>query len=697
MARDPYRYFRVEARDLLDQLGKGALEFDKGAAAPEQMALMLRLAHTLKGAARVVRQREIADQAHAIEDALAPFRDQGNAVSREGIDAVLKALDEIGLRMAALDPQAPDEAAIGAKSAAAADSDAAIREMPSAANAAAEPARTNVDEMDMLLDGVSEAGVQLAALRRGLGTLQRGRRLAQLLEEQWTAPRTERMGAGAPKLGSMIAELRGVAESLHRDFSDGVEQLDRELAQVREAAERLRLLPASFMFVSLERAARDAGQSLGKLIAFVTGGGGVRLDAQVFGAVQGALVQAVRNAVAHGIESTEEREAAGKPAEGRVSVEVRRRGHQAVFVCRDDGRGIDLEAVRRAVEAKGLSSAEAAKLDTEQLLRRLLGGGLSTSRAVTQLAGRGIGLDVVREAAARLRGEVSIRTDKGSGTTLEIVVPVSLAAVEALIVEAGGRTVAIPLDAVKRTLRVAPGDLAQSARGASMMFEGRDIPFAPLERALGRTTQSRDVARSWSAVVIEVANALAAVGVERLRGTQNLVLRPLPEFTPGDPTVAGASLDAEGHPQLVLDPEGLVQHICRAGPMPAAANSASAPILVIDDSLTTRMLEQSILESAGYEVDLATSGEDGLERALKRRYALFLVDVEMPGMDGFTFIERTRKDPSLRDIPAILVTSRASPEDRRRGQSVGAGAYIVKGEFDQTDLLEKIRLLAGAS
>jgi two-component system, chemotaxis family, sensor kinase CheA len=695
MARDPYRYFRVEARDLLDQLGKGALEFDKGTAAPELIALMLRLAHTLKGAARVVKQREIADHAHAIEDALAPFRENGTAVSREGIDAVLRALDEISLRVAALDPQSPGDAASGSKITADADRGGTVQNTPSMTNSFAEPVRTNIDEMDMLLDGVSEAGVQLAALRRGIGTLQRSRRLAQILEEQWNAPRAERMGGAAPKLGSMIAELRGVAEGLHRDFSDGIEQLDRELAQVREAAERLRLLPASFMFVSLERAARDAGQSLGKRIAFVTSGGEVRLDAQVFGAVQSALVQAVRNAVAHGIESRAEREAADKPAEGRVSVEVRRRGHQAVFVCRDDGRGIDLEAVRRAVEAKGLRAADAAKLGTEELLRRLLGGGLTTSSAVTQLAGRGIGLDVVREAAARLRGEVSIRTDSGLGTTLEIVVPISLAAVDALIVEAGGRTVAIPLDAVKRTVRVAADDLAQSAQGASILFEGRVIPFAPLERALRRTTQSRDIARSWSAVVIEGANALAAVGVERLRGTQNLVLRPLPEFTPGDPVVAGASLDAEGHPQLVLDPQGLVEHVCRAGPVLAATNSARAPILVIDDSLTTRMLEQSILESAGYEVDLATSGEDGLERALKRRYALFLVDVEMPGMDGFTFIERTRKDPSLRDIPAILVTSRASAEDRQRGQRAGARAYIVKGEFDQTELLEKIRLLAG--
>src|SRR5580692_8972316 len=202
-------------------------------------------------------------------------------------------------------------------------------------------------------------------------------------------------------------------------------------------------------------------------------------------------------------------------------------------------------------------------------------------------------------------------------------------------------------------------------------------------------------ARSWSAVVIEGANALAAVGVERLCGTQNLVLRPLPELTPCDPIVAGASFDAEGYPQLVLDPHGVVEHVHRAGPALSAASAPRAPILVIDDSLTTRMLEQSILESAGYEVDVATSGEEALERVRKRRYALFLVDVEMPGMDGFSFIERTRSEPILRDIPAVLVTSRNAPEDRRRGEQAGASAYIVKGEFDQNYLLRMTKELVG--
>src|ERR1700722_10844926 len=689
MARDPYRYFRVEARELLDELGKGALQLDEGAAAPELIALMLRLAHTLKGAARVVKQREIAEHAHAIEDALAPFRGKNVAVSRVGIDAVLEALDEAALRMGALAPQPPSD------SVTAGNPGATVHDIPAVRGGPFEAMTTKADEVDGLRENLSEASVQLAALRRGIGLLQQGRRLAQHLEEQWAAPRTERFGAAGAKLPSMIAELRGLVESAHRKSSESVAQMDRELSGVREAAERLRLLPASLMFVSLERAARDAGQALSKRVALVTSGRHIRLDAQVFGVVQSALVQTVRNAVAHGIETAAEREAAGKPAVGRVWIEVRRRGHRAIFVCRDDGRGIDLHAVRRAVQVKGLPSADAAKLGDDELLQLLLGGGISTSGAVTQLAGRGIGLDVVREAASRLRGDVSIRTDKGVGTTLEIVVPVSLAAVDALVVEAGGRTVAIPLDAVKRTLRIAIDDVAQSAQGASILFEGGIIPFAPLERALPRVSQTRAVARSWSAVVIEGANALAAVGVERLCGTKNLILRPLPDLTPSDPIVAGSSLDTAGHPQLLLDPQALVEHVCRAGSALAATPLPRVPILVIDNSLTTRMLEQSILESAGYEVDLAISGEDALDQARKRRYALFLVDVEMPGMDGFTFIERAGGDPHLRDIPAVLVTSRASPEDRQRGENVGARAYIVKGEFDQNELLEKIRLLVG--
>jgi two-component system chemotaxis sensor kinase CheA len=188
---------------------------------------------------------------------------------------------------------------------------------------------------------------------------------------------------------------------------------------------------------------------------------------------------------------------------------------------------------------------------------------------------------------------------------------------------------------------------------------------------------------------------MAAVGVDRLLGTARIVVRPLPQRMTASPIVAGASLDADGNPQLVLDPDCLIAAAQRGDAGEVDVTPPRRLVLVVDDSLTTRMLEQSILESAGYEVDVALSGEEALGLVHAKRYALILVDVEMPGMDGFTFIERLRAEPALRDIPAILVTSRAAPEDRRRGQEVGAQGYIVKSEFDQAELLAIIGPLMG--
>jgi two-component system chemotaxis sensor kinase CheA len=450
------------------------------------------------------------------------------------------------------------------------------------------------------------------------------------------------------------------------------------------------------MFNTLERVARDAAQKLDRRLRFTSSGGDVRLDAAVLTLVQQALIQAVRNAVAHGVEPEAQRVSAGKDGQARVTVSVERRGNRVGFSCHDDGAGIDLEAVRRTAERRGALPANGSALTAEAAAALLLSGGISTSSAVTDIAGRGVGLDVVRDIATRLGGELRLQTQTGQGTTLELLVPVSLSSLDALIVEAAGRTVAIPLECVRRTARVAAADLARSADGASLAFDGEVVPFTTLERTLGMERGASSASGAWSAVVVKGARSMAAIGVERLRGTENVLLRALPDFTPADKVVAGVALDAQGNPRLVLDADGLVEHAGRG--LGAAGSDATpvAPILVVDDSLTTRMLEQSILESAGYEVELASSAEEGLAKARDRRYALFLVDVEMPGMDGFDFVERTRADPALRATPAILVTSRSSAEDRQRGRRAGASAYVVKSEFEQTQLLEQIRSLVGA-
>lgn len=674
-AKDPLRYFRVEAREISEELGRGALRLEREAT-PELIQRLMRLAHTLKGAASVVKQRAIAEETHALEDALSPLREATGAAPREAVEAILAHTDAIAAQVAALD--APPEAA-----------PRAARAPGPAIDEPFSMLRADIVEMDGLLDGISEASVQVRGFRRSAGLAEEARYLAELIADR-VAPQGARARGDTPaaeKTRQFAEDLRGIAKQLEQELKSGADQSERELDQARATAERLRLMPCSAAFAPLERAVRDAAQAQGKAAALAVSGGDVRLDAQVLGRVQRALIQMLRNAVAHGIEAPATRAAAGKPEAGRIAIHVEQRGTRVAFICSDDGAGIDLDAVRRA------SGASAAASD-DDLVETLLGGGVSTSDTVTEAAGRGVGLDVVREVAAQLDGVVAARTRAGQGTRIELTVPVSLSSLDALLVESGDMVSAIPLAAVRHTVRLAPGDVARGAGGETIVHDGKVIGYAPLARAIGGSARP---GAAGSAVVVGGASSLAAIGVERLLGASNIVVRPVPGLALADPVVSGLYLDARGMPQPVLDADALVRALSGAASLAEAAPEKPLPILVIDDSLTTRVLEQSILESAGYEVDLAIHAEEGIEKARLKRYGLFLVDVEMPGMDGFEFVERTRADPELSQTPAILVTSRNAPEDQRRGIDAGARGYIVKSEFDQRKVLELIRGLVGGA
>jgi two-component system chemotaxis sensor kinase CheA len=688
MAKDQYKYFRIEARELLEGLNQTVLELERGGPTQELVAKILRLAHTLKGASRVVKQAGIAEIAHAVESAFAPYRDGSERAPQECTNQVLGLLDTMAARVASLDLPPVEQRG----------------ETPRAApEELFETVRVEIEEMDTLLEGVSEAGVQLTAFRRELETvLEHTRHLVDsLVASVLLHAKVETNGGGGQgpraKVRTIAEELRNHLERLGRNLAGGIDQVDAEFTQVRDAASRLRLLPAAAVFASLERAVRDAAQSLGKEVVFESFGGDHRLDAHVLAAIRDALLHVVRNAVAHGIESRAERLAANKPPRGRVELRVERRSNRVAFICRDDGRGIDVEAVRRVAIERGLIPASgSSSLALEEVVQIIMKSGVTTTGQVDEVSGRGIGLDVVRETAARLKGEVTVRTEPGKGTSLEICVPVSLSSLAALEVDVGSSVAAIPLDAVRQTLRLADRDIARGAEKDSIVYQGKAIPFLGLHSTLRKKNASGAKRRFWSVVVLEGSSGAAGVGVDRLLGTTSVVMRSLPSLVLADAAIVGVSLNAEGDPQLVLDPEGLVAAAWRGRePLPEAAPVKRSPILVIDDSLTTRMLEQSILESAGYEVEAATSAEEALEKARGKQYALFLVDVEMPGMDGFEFVARTRTDARLSSVPSILVTSRNAAEDRRRGEEAGARAYIVKGEFDQGYLLRMTRELVG--
>lgn len=699
MARDPYKYFRIEARELLDELNRAVLDLEKVTTA-ERVAQLLRLAHTLKGAARVVKRPDIGDLAHEIETLLEPLRGAEQQATPPVINAILAHLDDISSRVDSLAAQPEDPAPPPDPPAANAPAAAAASAAPAPATSApATPVvteevlrtvRVDVDEMDRLLDGFAEIHAQIGRLREGLKQADDIRNQIDSLGVQIADRASARSARAADyvQAQALLEQLGVDFERLSRNLDSGIERFDRELSQVRDAAERMRLIRADNLFGFLERVARDAAQVQNKRVTFQGRGGGVRLDAQALGAVQDALSHVVRNAVTHGIELPAERQAAGKPAEGHVVVEVAQQGRWIVFTCSDDGRGINFEAIRRVAGQRLPGGAQG--LDTDALLELLLQGGISTAKNVTEVSGRGVGLDVLRDAAQQLEGQVTLRTEAGKGTSVILTMPLLIASLDGLLVETGGVTATVPIEAVRGTLRIAAEDIARTAQGESIIFEDRTIPFMALSTALSLKAAPVQANRVWSAVVVEADGGAAAVGVDRLLGVGNMVLRPVPALAYARPVVSAVTLNAEGNPQLVLDPGNLVIEAQGADSAWVALEEPQHTILIVDDSLTTRMLERSILESAGYKVDFAISGEEGMEKALRNQYALFLVDVEMPGMDGFTFIERIQADPDLRHIPSILVTSRASPEDMQRGRDVGARGYVIKSEFDQGALLARI-------
>lgn len=670
MAKDPYRYFRIEAGEVLEQLAKTVLDLEKSSTSAELVMQLLRLAHTLKGAARVVRQAEIADLAHSIEDTLSLYREGAQAVPRERVDSILAALDAIAAKIAQLPRPENNE----------------VR--PAAPDAVMRIVRADVAEVDMLLEGLGEIGNELANVKRVHATVERMRDLVALASQKNILSATQ--------VSARMAEILALAVTVERDMAYGVERMDRELRQARDVAEHLRLVPVASVFNALERTARDAAHSSGKQVIFEAIGGDMRIDGEVLDTVQSALIQLVRNAVAHGIETVQQRQMAGKPGAGRITLNITRHGYRFWFRCHDDGAGIDLDAVRRVLQKKENVSSDTQQLDAPTLLARLLQGGISTSSVVTELAGRGIGLDLVRDVMQRLNGEVIASTERGNGTSIELCVPLSLAALDVLMVQADGELVALPLDAVRHTVRVGTEDISRTPQGDSIIYDGKQIPLIRLQLGIRQKKaglKPLQTSPAVTAIVIAAADMIVALSVERLQGMDTIVLQPLPDLAPADLIILGVHLDDEGNPRIVLDPEQLVMQQYRSTAESVASISpqlALRPILIIDDSLTTRMLECSILESAGFTVETAASAEEGLDMASRNTYALFLVDVEMPGMDGFSFVERTRNDPALREVPAILVTSRNAPEDRQRGRACGAADYIVKGEFDQVEFLERV-------
>lgn len=593
--------------------------------------------------------------------------------------------------------------------------------------------RVAVSKLDQLLNEVGE----LQAAR--LGMAQRLAELTHLVQEievwenDWRKQRSQVMAAvrrclndenevqplNAQAAAVVSAYLERQETRLHRtatglrDVRRRLQADNRRMTQVVDSLEedvrRTRMRPVEAVLSLFPRMVRDLARLVQKQVTLVIEGAETEVDRSVLEQIKDPLTHLLRNAVDHGIERPEQRQAAGKPAAGVIRMVAAQRGNRIVISVADDGCGIDLTAVRSSAVRHGLISAdEAAALDDREALALIFRSGLSTTTHVSDLSGRGVGLDVVRENVERLGGMVEVQSQVGVGTNFELQFPLTLATTLCLLVQCGEQTFAIPVANITRIVRSARDQIAQVEGRQALVVDGRPLALHHLGDILGlpgaAAAEKSDAARRLAVIVLGSAERRLGLQVDNLVGVQEVVTKSLPKPLRRVRHVAGVTILGTGEIVVVLNVTDLVRDSARAAAPAAAAaavgrasqghTSAETPLIVVaDDSFTTRTLEKNILEAAGYRVRAAADGMEAWTLLQSEQANLLVSDVNMPRMDGFELITRMRQDERFKHLPAILMTSLDSREDRERGIQAGADAYFIKSAFNEESLLAAIRRL----
>jgi two-component system chemotaxis sensor kinase CheA len=516
--------------------------------------------------------------------------------------------------------------------------------------------------------------------------------LSRIVERRGGVGREARSAAAAVEAVDELHRLERGLAALRGQLALDAKALERRTRRLAGEVRALRLTPWIEATASLDRAARDVAAALGKEVEVTVAGEGLELDKSIVDALREPLAQLVRNAVDHGIEPPEERRAVGKPPRGRVEVAAVVEGERVRVSVADDGRGLDPERLREEARRRGL----AAPADPRRALALVFLPGFSTASEVTEVSGRGVGLDVVANAVRQMRGDVSVSAAPGRGTRFDLAVPATLYGLRAVLASDAGETFAIPALDVERIVRLSPERIATSD-GRPVLLGAEPAPLAPLAHALGLASGPWTLEDRRVALLVEAGGQRAAFAVDAILSERELSLEPLgPRLESLSLATAVAPLPGGGL-AVVLSTRELVERAHGASPAAVVtrrAAPAAAPrrrrILLADDAATTRALGQSILEGSGYEVVAAADGEQAWALLQQGGAELVVSDVEMPRMDGFELTRAIRQSPRHSRTPVVLLTALESDADRRRGLEAGADAYLVKAAFDQRVLLETI-------
>lgn len=746
--------FHLDAEAHVGVLTRGLLALEGAAHSPDQAAhldALMRAAHSIKGAARMSGTEVVVRVAHAMEDAFASAQRRDITLGTSQIDVLLRGVDlitRVSERLIASDDGPVfDAAAVRSR-----DVDAFLDDLIAALHAAVggaapghvpepvaktENARSGTPAVAQpIADGVPSlpskvlarkdvagGSVRVAAdhLSRLLGlageSLVTSRWIEPFMKELLVLKRIQgelarslndaRQGAGVAAAGRANAALdtaRTQAAHERAALAACLSRLDEFDRRSLNISRRLydevlaaRMRPFGDGSRALPRMVRDVARALGKSVRLEIVGESTPIDRDILQRLEAPLVHLLRNSVDHGIESPEERQRAGKPAEAVIHLEVRHNAGMLSMSISDDGRGVDVERIRETVVARGLTTAElAARLGDAELLEFLFLPGFSTRTEVTEISGRGVGLDVVQTIVREVGGRIDVTAKRGNGMQVQLLLPLTLSVVRALLVAIAGEPYAVPLARVVRVAKVPRSDVHAVEGREHFLMDGRSIGLVPARDVIGVTGPAADDPQ-LSVVVIGNPQSEYGLVVDALLGESELVVRSLDTRLGKVPHISAAAILPDGAPILILDVDdvmratevlvsgGRLAHLVR----PALATPAARVwrVLVVDDSITVRETERKLLEHAGYDVDVAVDGMEAWSAVRAHPYDLVVTDIDMPRLDGIELTRLIRQDHRLRLLPVMIVSYKDREEDRARGLDAGADYYLTKASFHDDTLL----------
>ncbi|KMT57467.1 hybrid sensor histidine kinase/response regulator [Pseudomonas fildesensis] len=740
--------FSLEADAQTQVLSAGLLALERNPTQADQLEACMRAAHSLKGAARIVGVDAGVSVAHVMEDCLVSAQEGRLYLQPEHIDALLQGTDLLmrvatpGNTVGPADIEAyvalmerllaPSQltAKVAPPPAAPAPVVEALPPEPEPAPpVSSEPPRQNkrmteggervlrvtAERLNSLLDLSSKSLVETQRLKPYLASLQRLKRIqsnsVRALDNLDGQLKTLGLGLEAQEALSDTRRLLSEAQALLAEKTAELDEFGWQAGQraqvLYDTALACRMRPFADVLAGQVRMVRDLGRSLGKQVRLEIEGEKTQVDRDVLEKLEAPLTHLLRNAVDHGIEMPDQRVLAGKPAEGLIRLRASHQAGLLVLELSDDGNGVDLERLRGTIVDRHLSPVETAlRLSEEELLTFLFLPGFSLRDKVTEVSGRGVGLDAVQHMVRQLRGAVVLEQTAGQGSRFHLEVPLTLSVVRSLVVEVGEEAYAFSLAHIERMCDLAPDDIVQLEGRQHFWHEGRHVGLVAASQLLQRPP-GQNSQETLKVVVIRERDAVYGIAVERFIGERTLVVLPLDDRLGKVQDISAGALLDDGSVVLIVDVEDMlrsVDKLLNTGRLERIARrsqqATEAPrkrVLVVDDSLTVRELQRKLLLNRGYEVAVAVDGMDGWNALRSEDFDLLITDIDMPRMDGIELVTLLRRDTRLQSLPVMVVSYKDREEDRRRGLDAGADYYLAKASFHDDALLDAVVELIGGA